>query len=128
MQADPNDAQDRRAHKRGGSVLGLTIDLGFGPLDIVDWSLGGARLRGAGLALTVGDFATGTVSAAGHAGPFIADVVRIDPPHFDPRRTPDEISLRWLELPDAVLDAMIAAPPSQPETAISQISEEDPHG
>lgn len=129
---DPGSEPERRMHPRAGAgTLALTIDLGFGPLTVVDWSPGGARLRGAALALAVGEFATGTITAGGRTGPFIADVVRTYPPHLDPRHPPEEISLRWLELPGAVLAAMIQArapAPSGHENPHTPHPQEDPHG
>ena len=108
---------ERRLHERETpSALSPVIDLGFGPADILDWSFGGARLKGVSVSLTVGEFATGTISMGPAQGKFIADVVRVHPPYFDPQHAPDEISLRWLDLPPDVLEQMIAAkaPPSSP--------------
>lgn len=92
----------------------ISVDIGFGPLTILDWSLGGARLAGAQLAFTVGDFVTGEIAAGSTKGAFIADVMRILPPHFDARRAPDEVSIRWLELPDDVIDAMLTLTENAP--------------
>lgn len=101
---------ERRLHEREtDTATSPTIDLGFGPVDILDWSFGGARLKGATLSLTVGEFATGDIALGTASGKFIADVVRIHPPYFDPQSSPDEISLRWLDLPPDVLEQMIAA-------------------
>ena len=107
---DPLPSDDRRLSRRDRTAaLKIAVDCGDGPREARDWSLGGARLAGPARPLAVGDVVTGTVLAGGAGGPFIADVVRTDPPHFDPQRPPDEVSLRWLDLPDAVLAAMIAA-------------------
>lgn len=106
---------ERRLHERENrSGPQPVVDMGFGPVEILDWSFGGARLKGSGAALSVGEFATGQISFGAASGKFIADVVRVDPPYFDPQQTPNEISLRWLDLPPDVLEQMIAAtaPPS----------------
>lgn len=101
---------ERRLHEREtDAATSPTIDLGFGAVEILDWSFGGARLKGTTLSLTVGEFATGDISLGTASGKFIADVVRIHPPYFDPQSSPDEISLRWLDLPPDVLEQMIAA-------------------
>lgn len=107
----PDDAgAERRLHEREtASALSPVIDFGFGPVDILDWSFGGARLKGVSLSLTVGEFATGTISMGTAEGKFIADVVRVHPPYFDPKHAPEEISLRWLDLPPHVLEQMVAA-------------------
>ncbi len=105
-----NTGAERRLHERESSTGPQPIvDMGFGPVDILDWSFGGARLKGSGAALTVGEFATGQIHFGDAGGTFIADVVRVDPPYFDPQQTPNEISLRWLDLPPDVLEQMIAA-------------------
>lgn len=110
-QQEIDDALDaeRRLHQRAMGKMRPLIDLGFGPVEILDWSLGGARIKGTALSLGVGDFATGSITMDDAGGPMIADVVRVMPPYFDPRQSPDEISLRWLELPPGVLDRMVAA-------------------
>lgn len=100
---------ERRLHHRAIGDLLPRIDLGFGPVEILDWSLGGARIKGTALTLGIGDFVTGTITVDDASGPLIADIVRVMPPYYDPRLSPDEISLRWLELPPDVLDRMIAA-------------------
>jgi len=104
------DGAERRLHDRdSGAGDAPVIDLGFGPVEVLDWSFGGARLGNINLPLTVGEFATGTIRFGTISGSFIADVVRVHPPYFDPPRTPDEISLRWLDLPEGLLEQMIDA-------------------
>ncbi|MEQ8745906.1 hypothetical protein [Pyruvatibacter sp.] len=103
----PDDGSERRLHDRAARGA-LAVDLGFGEVDVLDWSYGGARIAGTSLALHVGDFATGTIAINATHGAFIADVVRVDPPYYDPRHPPTEISLRWLDLPADVLTQMIA--------------------
>jgi len=106
---------EKRVHPRiRGAATALRVDLGAGPVDVHDWSYGGARLHGTALALDVGDFVTGTLTMGTATGPFIAHVVRVDPPYFDPQRPPDTLSLRWLDLPPGMLEQMIAATPSKP--------------
>jgi len=108
---------ERRLHEREDrNGPQPVVDMGFGPVDILDWSFGGARLKGSGAALSVGEFATGHISFGKASGKFIADVVRVDPPYFDPQQTPNEISLRWLDLPPEVLEQMIAATASSSPT------------
>lgn len=130
--AEPTDTPDeipdderRQFTRRDGAGHALVIDLGFGPLETLDWSLGGARLKGRTFTLAVGEFATGHITARDAQGEFIADVVRIHPPHLDPRRPPDEVSLRWLELPPAVLDAMIALDAERERARQQQISQSE---
>jgi len=105
-----DEDEERRVYERDAAAPGsLVIDLGFGPATIINWSLGGARIQGTSLALAVGDFASGEIALGDAKGPFIADVVRVEPPYFDPRHPPHEISLRWLDLPPDIVSQMIAA-------------------